>query len=398
MKPARSLYAFLLDHKKQAERQAVLGKTAGGWLHASGCDNLHAVLSIFEYVYMALKQTVRSKAAELNRAPTSTDVAKLAGVSQAAVSRVFTPGTSVSDRMRKRVQTAARQLNYVPNTLARSLMTQQSNIVAVVIGDMRNSGYSTLLTEASRRLEQIGKHILLFNSSDPATFDDVLLQMLQYQVDAIVITAASMSSRMAGVCLDRGVPVVMLSRYVPGLPVHTVCCDNARGGEQAAKVLRKGGGRVFGAIYGDMNTTTTRERLEGYLNALQRVGIAAARVAQVGGNYTYEGGYQATLELMRRPNPPDSLFCLTDLMALGVMDALRSELKLRVPHDVAVFGFDDIAEAAHGAYSISTIRQPSVEMIDEMIRLISTRKGQEEPRLLRIKGELVLRSSTHPMR
>jgi DNA-binding LacI/PurR family transcriptional regulator len=299
--------------------------------------------------------------------------------------------------MRQRVQLAARQLNYVPNTLARSLMTQQSNIVAFVIGDMRNSGYSTLLTEASRRLEQIGKHILLFNSPDPARFDDALWQMLQYQVDAIVITAASISSRMAGLCLDRGVPVVMLSRYVPGLPVHTVCCDNVRGGEQAAVVLKNGGGRAFGVIYGDMNTTTTRERLEGFLKGLQRVGVEAAEVAQVGGDYTYEGGYRAALELMRRPTPPDSIFCLTDLMALGAMDALRSELKLQVPQEVAVFGFDDIAEAGHAAYSISTIRQPSVELIDEMIRLISVRKGEEEPRLLRIKGELVLRGSTRPI-
>lgn len=349
---------------------------------------------------MASRTGERSRAAETNRAgkATSLDVARLAGVSQAAVSRVFTPGSSASAAMRERVLAAARKLSYVPNTLASNLSTQRSNIVALMIGDTRNSAYSTLLAEACRRLEQIGKHVLLFNSPDPAKFDDVLLEMLQYQVDAIVIAAASMSSRMAVLCLDRGVPVVMLARSVPGLPVHNVLCDDAQGGEDAARVMLQGGGRRFAAIQGDPNTSTTRERLAGYMNGLIRAGIRHDDIGLACGDYSYEGGYRAAIELIRGPTPPDSIFCLTDLMALGAMDALRGELGLRVPDDVAIFGFDDIAEASRIPYSISTIREPFARMMDEMVRLIDPAGARDsEPALLKIKGDLVLRTSTRPI-
>jgi DNA-binding LacI/PurR family transcriptional regulator len=347
---------------------------------------------------MAVRKNEIRRSAEPPRTNvTSLDVARLAGVSQSAVSRVFTPGSSASEEMRRAVLEAARKLNYVPNTLARSLSTQRSNIVALMIGDTQNSAYSALLAEACRRLEQIGKHVLLFNSPDPARFDNVLLEMLQYQVDAIVIAAASMSSRMAVLCLDRGVPVVMLARLVPGLPVHNIRCDDAQGGEDAARILVQGGGRRFGAVLGDLNTSTNRERLAGYLQGLQRAGVDTGAVAQACGDYTYEGGFQAALELMRGPNPPDSIFCLTDLMALGAMDALRSELGLRVPDDVAIFGFDDIAEASRAAYSISTIREPFVEMMDHMVRLIDPASERGEPAVVLIKGEVVLRNSTRPI-
>jgi DNA-binding LacI/PurR family transcriptional regulator len=332
------------------------------------------------------------------RRATSLDVARLAGVSQAAVSRVFTPGSSVSEAMRQAVLAAARQLNYVPNTLASNLSRQRSNIVALMIGDTRNSAYSDLLTHACRHLERIGKHVLLFISPDPAKFDDILLEMLRYQVDAIVIAAASMSSRMAGLCLDRGVPVIMLARQVPNLPVHNVLCDDAHGGGEAARVLFQGGGQSFAAIHGPPDTSTTRDRLQGYLDRLERLGVEPAEVARAGGDYTYEGGYRAALELMRGPKPPDSIFCLTDLMALGAMDAVRSELGLRVPHDVAIFGFDDIDEASRAAYAISTIREPFTPMMEEMVRLITQDPATEpEPVLVRIKGELVLRGSTRPL-
>lgn len=345
---------------------------------------------------MATRREDGPAARESGRANvTSLDVARLAGVSQSAVSRVFTPGSSASPAMREAVLEAARKLNYVPNTLARSLSTQRSNIVALMIGDTQNSAYSALLAEACRRIEQLGKHVLLFNSPDPERFDNVLLEMLQYQVDAIVIAAASMSSRMAVLCLDRGIPVVMLARAVPGLPVHTIRCDDAQGGEDAARVLAEGGRGRFGVILGDQDTSTNRERLAGYLRGLERTGVDLQSVAQACGDYTYEGGYRAAIELMRLPEPPDSVFCLTDLMALGAIDAMRSELGLRIPEDVAVFGFDDIAEAGRAAYSVSTIREPFAEMMDHMVRLIDpSGERPSESELVLIKGEVVLRNST----
>ena len=323
----------------------------------------------------------------------STDVARLAGVSIAAVSRAFTPGGSISPALAERVHRAAHQLNYVPNTLASSLITRQTNIVALMLANLNNPIYSSMLAEASRRLEAIGKQVLLFTPREPGDFDRSLQRMLWYQVDAIVIAAASISSRMASLCLDRDVPVVMLGRHVPGLPVHSVRGDARDGGTKAAELMLRGGGRRFGIIAGPPELTTMVERQQAVLARLTGA-VAPDRIAIRDGGLTYDGGYRAALDLCRSGERPDSLICLTDIMALGAMDAVRHDLGLRVPADVAVVGFDDIVEARHAAYALSTVRTPVAEMINHMMRLIAHDTEEVEPASVQIPAELVIRSST----
>ena len=325
----------------------------------------------------------------------STDVARLAGVSIAAVSRAFSPSGSISPATAEKVHRAARQLNYVPNTLASSLITRQTNIVALMLANLRNPIYSSMLAEASRRLEAVGKQVLLFTPREPQDFDRSLQRMLWYQVDAIVIAAASISSRMASLCLDRDVPVVMLGRHVPGLPVHSVRGDARDGGTQAAELMLRGGGRRFGIITGPPDLTTMVERQQAVLGRLRR-DIAADRITIREGGLTYEGGYRAALDLCGGDDRPDSLICLTDIMALGAMDAVRHELGLAVPSDVAVIGFDDIVEAGHAAYALSTVRTPVREMIDHMMQLIAGETGDTEPASIQLPAELVIRGSTRP--
>jgi DNA-binding LacI/PurR family transcriptional regulator len=324
----------------------------------------------------------------------SIDVARLAGVSIAAVSRAFTPGSSISQELAEKVHKAAQQLKYVPNTLASSLITRETNIVALMLANLNNPIYSAMLAEASRRLEKIGKQVLLFTPSEPQDFDLSLQRMLSYQVDAIVIAAASISSRMASLCIDRDVPVVMLGRHVPGLPVHSVRGNAREGGRQAAALMLNGGGKRFGIIDGPTNLSTILARRQAVLERLQEEHIDASRIGICDGGLTYAGGYEAALNLMNTPSPPDSLVCLTDIMALGAMDAVRSKLKLKIPADVAVVGFDDISEAAHSSYLLSTIRTPVVEMIDHMIALISRKPKTDEPKSIEIAAELVVRAST----
>jgi DNA-binding LacI/PurR family transcriptional regulator len=325
----------------------------------------------------------------------SIDVARLAGVSIAAVSRAFTPGSSISAGLADKVHKAARQLKYVPNTLASSLITRETHIVALMLANLSNPIYSAMLAEASRRLEAIGKQVLVFTPRDAQDFDDSLQRMLRYQVDAIVITAASISSRMAKLCLDRDVPVVMLGRHVPGLPVHSVRGNAREGGRLVAELLLKGGGRRFGIIGGPTNLTTILERKEAVMARLHQ-DIKLSRVSFCDGGLTYDGGYQAALSLMSASNRPDSLICLTDIMALGAMDAIRSGLKLRIPEDVAITGFDDIAEAGHAAYQLSTVRTPVLEMIDHMIALIARKSKSETAKVIELKAELIIRASTRP--
>ncbi|MDB5429057.1 MAG: LacI family transcriptional regulator [Caulobacter sp.] len=323
----------------------------------------------------------------------STEVARLAGVSIAAVSRAFAPGSSISPALAERVYAAARELNYVPNNLARSLITRRTNIVALMLPTTSNPIFAAMLDEISLRLEDQGKQVLLFTPSDVADFDRTLQHMLQYQVDAIVIAAASISSRMAALCVDRNVPVVTLGRYLPGIPVHSVRGDEHDAGTQAADLVLKGGGRRFGVIDGSPNLTTIVERKAAVTARLESaVGPGAIRIAD--GGLTYAGGHRAALALMEGPDRPDTLVCLTDIMALGAMDAVRHALGLRVPEDVAVVGFDDIPEAGYMSYQLSTVRTPVKEMAKYMIELISAKPEPAEPRAIKIPAQLIVRAST----
>jgi DNA-binding LacI/PurR family transcriptional regulator len=317
-------------------------------------------------------------------------------VSIAAVSRAFTPGSSISEGLAEKVRKAARQLNYVPNNLASSLITRRTNIVAMMMPTLSNQVYSALLSEASLKLEEVGKQLLLFTPLDEGDFDRTLQRMLEFQVDAIVIAAASISSRMAALCLGRDVPVVMLGRHVPSLSVHSVRGNAEDAGTKAADLLLRGGGERFGIISGPQTLTTMVERQQAIMRHLKLTrGVAA--IAAADGKLTYEGGYEAALEIMSGADRPDSLFCLTDIMAIGAMDAIRHRLGLRVPEDVAVIGFDDIAEAAHESYSLTTVRTPVRQMIHHMVRLIDSDIAQDEPQTIVIDAEVKLRRSTRPV-
>ena len=322
----------------------------------------------------------------------STDVARLAGVSIAAVSRAFKPGSSISSETANKVFKAAQQLKYVPNTLASSLITHQTNIVALMLANLNNPIYSSMLDEASRRLEAIGKQVLLFTPRDANDFDQSLQRMLHYQVDAIVIAAASISSRMASLCLDRDVPVVMLGRHVPGLPVHSVRGNARDGGIQAAELLLADGGKSFGIIGGPPTLTTMVERQKAAFDRLSR-DLEPTQIIIEEADLTYNGGYRTALRMLAKDNPPDSLICLTDIMALGAMDAIRFELGRKVPDDIAIIGFDDITEASHASYRLTTVKTPVREMIDHMMTLIASERSVE-PKAIEIDAQIVVRAST----
>jgi DNA-binding LacI/PurR family transcriptional regulator len=334
---------------------------------------------------------------------TSIDVARLAGVSQSAVSRAFTPGTSISEQARAKVLEAARALNYVPNSIARTLITRRSDIVAMVVGDLQNPFYVQVLDDVTAALQQRGVQVLVFRVANGSEVDASLMTVLQYQVDGIVITSAQVSDRMAQICAERGIPVVMLNRFVTGLRVRTVCCNNVRGGRLAARTLIAAGGSRFAAIMGDLDAAAVLDRMLGFSDEIAASGFRPAAIRTDCGHYTYQGGYAAALRLFEGRTPasrPDALFCLNDIMALGALDALRGTLGLKVPDDVMVIGFDDIAEASRPGYRLTTIRQPLDQMIGHTMSLL----GLDEPEAnttdssaLFIEGELIERATVRPL-
>ena len=323
---------------------------------------------------------------------TSRQLAHSLGVSQSTISRAFSSHASIAPAMRERVMEAAAALGYQPNVIARSLSTRRSNIVGIVMASMTNPFYPELLEQLSRALQQIGLQTLLFNALPGEDVDSQLPLLLQYQVDAVVIVSATVSSAMAREWTATGRPAVLFNRTVPGANVTSVSCDNIAGGRAVADLLVRAGRRRIAFVAGRKDTSTNAERERGFMDQLAQLDLSVH--ARAGGvDYSYENGYQATLDLAE--TRPDAIFYANDITALGGMDALRQGLGLRVPEDVAVAGFDDIPMAAWPAYRLTTVRQPVQAMIEATVTCLAA--NMQHPSAAEthmIAGSVIERAST----
>ncbi|MEO8278764.1 MAG: LacI family DNA-binding transcriptional regulator [Ideonella sp.] len=332
------------------------------------------------------------------RRATSYDVASLAGVSQSTVSRAFTPDAPISTALRKKVLVAARRLNYQPNAVARSLTTNQSRVVAFFVPNIANPLYPFVLDAFSRRLRTLDRQILLLPQVESA--DEALSWLMQFRIEGLVITAASplaLSEAVARKCLKAGIPVVLFNRRFPDVQTPSVNCDNLMGGAVAAETLVGGGHRRFAFVGGSEPTSSHADRCSGFVSRLHELGAPAPLVETT--SFTYEGGYTTGLRLLAQRDRPDAIFCVTDLVALGVLDAARHGHGLQVPRDLSIMGFDDIPMSAWAGNDLTTVRFPVEDMVERAVELLG-RAIENQPvhgQVVQVSGELVIRSSTRPL-
>lgn len=299
---------------------------------------------------------------------TSYDVAKLAGVSQSAVSRCFRDGASISKRMRARVLKAAEEIGYQPNAIARSLITRRSNIVALLISNLTNINFPEVLAEFSKNLRKNGFRILLFAVNDEAEIDDALENIWPYRVDGI-IAAVDISPKQMNDIQERGTPVVCYNRNIAGMSGNTVCCDQEDGAKQLVDGLFRAGHRSYAVLSGPSGSVVGAERETATLERLDELGIEDVRV--IGGDFSYKSGFDGVVELFNSSTArPDAILCGNDTMAIGAIDALRGRFGCDVPSDVSVVGFDGISAAAWQGYQITTIRQPIIRMTNAVIAML----------------------------
>jgi DNA-binding LacI/PurR family transcriptional regulator len=307
---------------------------------------------------------------------TSYDVAKLARVSQSAVSRCFMPGASASAKMRERVMRAARELGYSPNAIARSLITKRSNLVAILISNLTNLYYPEVLSEITRHLSAAGVRALLFTLEHESDADAVLEQVWQYRVDG-VIAAARLSTVQVDEFARRATPLVFYNRFLSDKAVSAVCCEQYDGAQLLVSRLAAAGHRRFGIISGPRDSVVGRERTRGAIERLRELKLRAPVV--VGGQYDYESGRAGLREIVaKRGAPPDAVVCGNDVMAIGCIDVARHELKLQVPKQISVVGFDGVAPSTWASYRLTTMRQPVLQMAQAAVTMLLGRIGQPD--------------------
>ena len=329
---------------------------------------------------------------------TSIEVARRAGVSQSAVSRVFTPGASASKSTVLKVRQAAAELGYRPNVLARSLITGRTRIIGLVVAYLENQFYPVVLELLSRALQAKGYHVLVFMAENATEkVAEVMEELLDYQVDGIITASVAISNDLTARCTAVGIPVVMFNRGQADARLSEVTSDNIAGSRRATEHLIAGGHSRIAHVMGWQGASTGRDRAAGFQLAMDAAGMTPH--AMIDGMYSRETAAEVTRDLFHGLHRPDAIFVGNDHMAFAVMDTLRYDLGLSVPGDVSVIGYDDVPLAAWPAYNLTTIRQPVNRMVEATVDALMTQidTPATPPRKLRIDGPLVIRTSARKL-
>ena len=325
--------------------------------------------------------------------PSAHDVARRAGVSQAAVSRAFNPGASISKATKARVIEAARELGYRQNLLARSLITGKSGIIGVVIGNTRNPFFLDALDALSVRLAQAGLHLLVFTSRADRNADRLVEDLLKFRVESLLLMSATLSSRLAEQCRVEGIPVVFFdlrSRTIDRFP--SVTGANYKGAGLIAEHLIAQGYRRLAYIAGADNSPTSRDREAGFVASILPHGLPIPEKAF--GYWERSEAMVAARELLSMSPRPDAIFAATDFMAFAAIEIARYEFGLEIGRDLGVAGFDDVEGATWLSFRLTTYSQPIETMIDKVSEILLNPNDFPDAPHVVIEGELKVRDST----
>lgn len=334
---------------------------------------------------------------------TALDVADRAGVSQSAVSRVFTPGASVSPQTRQKVLKVAMELGYRPNSLARAMVSGKSRMIGLVVAYLQNQFYPEAIEKLSKAMQERNYHLLVFmTSKTEGDVSEVVEEILDYQVDGIIAASVALSSDLSKRCASAGVPVVLFNRSQDDVSLSSVTSENYAGGRKVAEFLLASGHQRISYIAGWEGASTQRDRQAGFVDALTEKGH---RLWSYGiGNFVMEDAQAATRTMFAEglDQGPDAIFVANDHMAIAVMDTLRSELGIKVPEQVSVVGYDDVPAASWPAYDLTTVRQPTNRMVSATVDVLldqieSPAEDSPRPQRIEIDGPLIIRGSTRPL-
>ena len=335
-------------------------------------------------------------------AATMKDLSRETGLGLATLSKYFNGGT-VREKNRILIEAAVKKLHYVPNEVARSLKTQQTRVIGVIIPELSNAFITSIISSMEDILRKHDYAVIVCDCrSDPKREKEAVEFLLHRRVDGLINMATDMTGSHLKGALSAGIPVLLIDRLIDSLRGKTsaVVIDNVHAASQAVRKLTDLGHRQIGLVLGSPNLYTTNHRLTGYLNALKEAGITPTDEYIRYGDYTMDGGYQAVQELLRLKSRPTALFVTNFEMTLGAMLALQHN-GIRVPEDLSVIGFDKLELFGEIFPDLTLIRQPQLSIGRESANLmldLLVNHGSVSHRIVTLSTELTEGSSVRSLK
>jgi DNA-binding LacI/PurR family transcriptional regulator len=322
--------------------------------------------------------------------PTTAAISEIAGISKSTASRALNNDPRISKKTRAKVWSIAEELGYAPNEIAQSLAKQRSRIIGFIVSQEPNYWYQEKIQVLVGAIAAAGMQTMIFQAPEGGDIADIVPVMLRYRLAGCIAIPTVDVSRTSIETLNRyKIPIVLLNRRVAGSDTSSVACDQESGGRAVAQFLLAGGHQRI-ALMAGTRTTTALAREAGFMAGLGEAGATLFRRCE--GEFMFEAAYAATRALFAGRDQPDAIFAANDLMAFGVLDALR-EAGLRAGTDVSVVGFDNSGVAAWPSYRLTTVAQPIEYMFRRAVDLIEKKNADPErmAESVIVEGELILR-------
>ena len=331
--------------------------------------------------------------------PTIRDVAKRAGVAPITVSRVINRSGNVSPDTSARVEKAIEELGYVPNSLARSLRLKRSQTLALVVTDISNPFWTTVVRGVEDTAQDAGFSVILCNTDESESKQEQYLDVLvQKQVDGILLVPATSDGRIVDWIHKQRTPVVILDRAIEDVPVDMVRCDSQDGAYQLVQHLLALGHRQIGVLTGSRRVSTASERVAGYIQAMEEAEIQVHEGWIRYGTFSQDSGYEMAQRILEVDPRPTALLAGNNFIAVGAMRALRGA-GLDVPGDMSVVSFDDLTSHLLIEPFLTVADQPAYEMGQQAAALLLARlsgKAPEEHQEILLPIQITARSSSGP--
>ena len=331
-----------------------------------------------------------------DKVPTIKEIAKIARVSPMTVSRAINNSPSIKEETRQKILEIADDLGYMPNRIARSLVSKKSDLISLIVADISNQFFAEMARGIEDKAREKGYNVIFSSTDDDSkNLESSVRLMREVGVDGFIIAAVSLEEPIVDELVDQHFPVVLINRKVKKNNVNYVVVDNHKGAYLAVEHLINTGYRNIGIITGKASVSTGTERFEGYRKALQDHGLKLNKDHVSPGAFTKEHGEKAALKMLTLKNRPQAIFAASDHIALGVMNA-AGRCGLNIPDDLALVGFDDTDFSANDKIKLTTVSQRKYEMGERGVQILIDLIKRQQPDYINkvvLEPRLIVRES-----